>query len=57
MKTKARDRMDRFIWQEGEVTLVDKDGRRLDPETMEPIAAGEDHDDGSLERSAAKSER
>ena len=30
----SKDRMDRFIWQEGEVEMYDKDGNRLDPKTM-----------------------
>lgn len=34
----SKDRMDRFIWHEGEIELYDKDGNRLDPKTMKPIA-------------------
>ena len=33
----SKDRMDRFIWNEGELELYDKDGNRLVPKTMKPI--------------------
>lgn len=38
----SKDRMDRFIWHEGELELYDKDGNRLDTKTMKPLV-----DDGT----------
>ena len=34
----SKDRMDRFVWHEGEIELYDKDGNRLDAKTMKPVA-------------------
>ena len=36
-ETKA-SRDDRYVWKAGEAVLTDRNGRRVDPSTLEPLA-------------------
>lgn len=47
----SKDRMDRFIWHEGDVELFDKDGSRLDPKTRKPIENDSDPPAAEIKKS------
>ena len=36
------ERDDRFVWKEGDVTLYDKDGNKIDPKTGKPVKTEND---------------